>query len=74
MLFFASALTDQIPLTNSASPSSGSSTRSNFEQNVMVPIAKKMLKFHCLLIGPKVKNLNTLSPLAAIHVTLFPLS
>ena len=29
------------------------------------------VKFHCFLIGLKVKNLKTLPPLAPIYVTLF---
>jgi len=32
------------------------------------------VKFHYFLIGPKVKILNTLTPLAPIYVTLFPVS
>jgi hypothetical protein len=65
-----SALADLISPTNSAS--SGSPTRSDFEQNLRFRLAK-IVKFQCFLIGPKVKILNTLRPLAAIHVTLFPL-
>ena len=29
------------------------------------------VKFHCFLTGPKFKILNTFTPLALIHVTLF---
>jgi len=32
------------------------------------------VKFHCFLTGPRVKLLNSLTPLAHINVTLSPLS
>jgi len=32
------------------------------------------VKFHYVLIGPKVKIFNTLTPLAPIYVMLFPVS
>jgi len=32
------------------------------------------VKFHCFLISSRVKILNTVTPLALIYVTLFPVS
>jgi len=45
-------------------------TNSNFEHNVQVTIGYKNVKFLYFLKVPKVKILNTLTPLAAIYVTL----
>jgi hypothetical protein len=42
--------------------------------NIRIVPDRLNVKFQYFIIGPKVKILNTLTPLAPIHVMLFPLS
>ena len=42
--------------------------------NVLTVPSWLTFKFHYSLTGPKVKILNTLSPLVASYITLFPVS